>query len=111
MAYTESRLVPGSVLTTSAATYYTVVSPVKKTIVKEMLLCNTSASPVTFTIYIVPSGGSAGVANCEFMTVTLQAYETKIFGRTCVMELGGTIQALAGTDSVVSLSVSGVERT
>lgn len=113
MAYTEKRMVAGVALTNALVTYYTVsASPmVLKGIVKEMVICNTSGSPVTFTINVIPLAGAAGVANTEFAGVTLQAYETKIFGRSDVLETGGFIQAMASTGGVVSLSISGVERT
>lgn len=113
MAYTEKRIIPGSTLTNAVVTYYTVtaIPPVLKTIVKEMTFCNTSASPVTVSVYIVPQAGVAGVANIEFSSVTIQPGETKIFGRTCVMEQGSTIQGVASTPGVVAFSASGVERT
>jgi hypothetical protein len=112
MAYTEKRLVAGSLLTGTVATYYTVTAPTVKTIVKEMTFCNTdSATAYTFNLYIVPTAGTAGDANAEFKVVTLQAGETKVFGRTCVMEVGSTIQALASTALKIAFSVSGVERT
>lgn len=112
MAYTEKRLVPGSALTAAAAVYYTVPETASKAIVKEMTLCNTDeAAARTFTLYIVPASGSPGAANAEFYKVSLQPKETRIFARTCVMETGGTIQALADAPSVVALSVSGVERS
>ena len=110
--YTEKRLVAGSLLTGSAATYYTVTSPVQKTIIKEMTFCNTDPSVAyTFTLYIVPAAGSAAGANMEFNAVTLQPGETKIFGRSDVMELGSTIQAFASTNAKIAMSISGVERT
>ena len=112
MAYTEKRLVVGSLLTGSAATYYTVTSPVSKTIVKEMTFCNTdTATAYTFTLYIIPLSGSAGDASTEFKAVTLQPGETKIFGRSDVMELGSFIQAFASTNAKIAFSCSGVERT
>lgn len=112
MAYTEKRLVAGSLLTGSAVTYYTCTAPVIKTIIKEMTFCNTDAATAyTFTLYLVPSGGTAADANMEFKTVTLQPGETKIFGRTDVMEVGGFIQALASTTLKIAFSCSGVERT
>lgn len=112
MAYTEKRCVPGSLLTGSAATYYTVTAPVLKTTLKEMTFCNTDvATPYSFTLYIVPAAGSAADANTEFKAVTLQPGETKIFGRTDVMEQGSFIQALASTTLKIAFSCSGVERT
>ena len=112
MAYTEKRLVPGSLLTNSAATYYTCTAPVVKTIIKEMTFCNIDlATAYSFTLYIVPLAGSAADANTEFKSVTLQPGETKVFGRTDVMEVGSFIQALASTTGKISFSCSGVERT
>lgn len=111
MAYLEKRIVAGGLLTGSAATYYTVPANTR-TIVKEMTFCNTDATTTyTFTLYIVPSAGTAGDANVEFKSVTLQPLESRIFSRTCVMETGSTIQALASTTSKIAFSCSGVERT
>jgi hypothetical protein len=111
-AYTEKRLVVGSLLTGSAATYYTATAPVLKTIIKEMTFCNTDVSVAyTFTLYIVPAAGTAADANTEFKAVTLQPGETKIFGRSDVMEQGAFIQALASTTGKIAFSCSGVEKT
>ena len=110
MAYTERRIVPGSLLTGSAATYYT--ASTSKVIIKEMTFCNTDTTTAyTFTLYIVPASGTAGVANMEFNAVTLQPFQTKIFGRTDIMETGSTIQAFASTNAKISFSASGVERS
>jgi hypothetical protein len=112
MAYTERRLVAGSLLTGSAATYYTCTAPVTKTIIKEMTFCNTDVTTAyTFTLYIVPAAGTAADANTEFKAVTLQPGETKVFGRTDVMEVGSFIQGLASTTNKIAFSCSGVERT
>lgn len=110
--YTEKRLVAGSLLTGSAAKYYEVIAPVQKTIIKEMTFCNTDPSVAyTFTLHIVPAAGSVGNANMEFNVVTLQPGETKIFGRSDVMEVGGMIYAFASTNAKIAMSISGVERT
>ena len=111
MAYNEKSFTQGAALTTGLVTYYTAPSNILKAIVKEMLFCNTSASPVTFTVSYVPSGGSSSASTTQFAAVTLQANETKIFGRTLVMNPGDFIQALASTGAVVSMNISGVERT
>ena len=111
MAYNEKVFVVGSALTASAATYYTAPTTIIKAIIKEIVLCNTSANPETVTFYVIPSAGSAAVANTELNAVTLQPNETKIFGRTRVMNVGDFIQAKASTNAVVSMNVSGVERT
>ena len=111
MAYLEKRVVAGGLLTASTATYYTVPATAR-TIVKEMTVVNTdTTNPYNFTLYIVPSGGTASDSNVEFKTVTLQPLETRIFSRTCVMEPSSTIQALASSASKIAFSASGVERT
>lgn len=110
--YTEKRFVVGSLLTDAAATYYTCTAPVVKSIIKEMTFCNTDATTAyTFTLHIVPLAGSALPANMEFNAVTLQPGETKIFGRSDVMEVGSFIQAFASTTNKIAMSISGVERT
>jgi len=111
MAYNERSFVAGSALTVSAVTYYTAPSTVVKSIIKEIVLCNTSTNPETVTMYIIPTAGSPGVANTELFAVTLQPNETKIFGRTRVMNVGDFIQAKASTGALVALNISGVERT
>lgn len=108
---TPKKMVPGSALTASAATYYTVAAGVQQAVVKEVEFCNTDTVARTVTMYIIPSGGSAAVANEVYAGVTLQAGETKTFSRSTVMLVGGFIQALASSASVVSFNISGVEYT
>jgi hypothetical protein len=89
------RLIDGSQLTGSAATYYT--SPaLTKTRIQKLVFCNTTAGAVAVTLYLIPSGGSAGATNTVWSAKTLAAGET----RECyeaeghVLEAGGFIQAL-----------------
>lgn len=111
MAYTEKRLVSGSLLSDTATTYYTASAPKLKVIIKEMTVCNVTGTDASLTLHIVPAAGTASDANCEFKAVTIAANETKIFGRTSVMETGDMIQALSGTADALALSISGVEKT
>lgn len=111
MAITPKKMVAGSALTASAATYYTVDTTVKQAIVKEVEFCNTDTAPRAVTLYIIPSGGSAAVANEVYAAMTIQAGETKNFSRSTVMLPGGFLQALADSAGVVSINVSGVEYT
>ena len=110
-AYTEKKLVEGTLLTAAAVTLYTCTAPAAKTIVKELTLCNTTAIAYTFTLYVVQSGQVAADRYAVFKSVTMQPNETKIFGLTNVLEVGDFISALASTTGVLSISVSGVERT
>jgi hypothetical protein len=111
MAITPTKIVPGSALTNALATYYTVPATTKQTIVKEVEFCNTDTVPRLITLNIIPSAGSASVANTVYNSVTIQPNETKNFSRSTVMLPGGFIQAKADAGAVVSFRVSGVEYT
>lgn len=104
------RLVSGSQLTASAATYYTTPANTKTTI-SAMTLTNTSASAVTATVHLIQSGGVAGNDNMILSARTIAAGESynvaSAIGQT--MEAGGFIQALAGSATSITLVASGYE--
>jgi hypothetical protein len=110
MATTPKRLVSGSQLTTSAATYYTAATSTK-TRISAFTATNTSAGAVTMTVHLVASGGSASASNKVADVVSLAANETKaIVGAIGhVIEAGGTIQALASANTSITIVVSGYE--
>jgi hypothetical protein len=108
MTQAAKRLIAGSLLTASAATYYT--SPTNtKTTISAMTLTNTTGTARTVTIYLVASGGSASASNAVLMTKNIGAYESynvkEAIGQT--LEAGGFIQALADSSSAVSIVASG----
>ncbi|MEY4345873.1 MAG: hypothetical protein RL032_1705 [Pseudomonadota bacterium] len=104
------RLVDGSQLTTSAATYYTAPSNTLTTI-SACTLTNTTAGAVTATVYLVPSGGSATTSNVILSARTLAAGESFNVGSAIGQTLaaGGTLQALAGSATSIALVASGYE--
>lgn len=106
------RLVNGSQLTTSAATYYTVPANTITTI-SACTLTNTTAGAVTATVYLVPSGGSAGVGNCILSARVIAAGESYNVGSAIgqTMQAAGTLQALAGAGASITLVASGYEST
>lgn len=109
MAITPTRLVAGSQLTTSAATYYTATGV--RTRIDACVLTNTSGSTATATVHLVPSGGSAAASNCVMSARSISAGGTVIVAGAIGqwLEDGGTIRALAGTGAAISLVSSGVE--
>lgn len=107
---TPKRLIAGSALTGSLATYYTTPAATT-TIVKEIVLCNTDTAARTVDLHVIPSAGSGAVANQILQDLALQAGETKIFSLSQVLPAGTFIQALASTAAVVSINASGVEIT
>lgn len=112
MAITPKRLVAGSQLTTSAATYYTAPA-VTKTRIEACALTNTTAGAITATLHLVASGGTATTSNC-IMSARSIAAGKEIVASTAIgqwLEAGGTIQALASAGNSISLVASGVEYT
>jgi hypothetical protein len=75
------------------------------TIVKEVMLCNTTALPATVTM------GINGVAAADQIigTLTIAANDTKIISfMNTMLSAGDTLQALQGTGSAITVTVSGV---
>lgn len=117
MAVTQKRLCGPSVLTTSTAAYYTVPSGTT-TIVKQILLTNTTASAKTATVRLLPSGvNETATPNWVdiLSAVTLAANETLAFNCSMVMNYtggaGDQIKALANTNGSVNLTVFGIEES
>jgi hypothetical protein len=110
MARTAKVLAAGSQLTTSAATYYTVPA-LTTTIIQSVVLTNTTAGPITATVHLVASGGSATASNMVLSAKSLTASETLVVPGAAGMVLatGGTLQALASANTSISLMASGTE--
>jgi hypothetical protein len=104
------RIVDGSQLTAAAATYYTVPANTLTTI-SACTLTNTTAGAVTATVHLVPSGGSATASNMILSARTLAAGESFNVGSAIGQTLaaGGTLQALAGAVTSITLVASGYE--
>jgi hypothetical protein len=110
MAQTPAKLVQGSQLTTTAATYYA-SKPNVKTIIKSMQLVNTGANAAKATVYLVPAGGTAGAANTIIAAVNIAVGATYNCPEAIneVLEAGDTIQALSDTTSSISMQASGIQ--
>lgn len=106
---TPKRLISGSQLTGAAATYYTAPT-LTKAIIKRLTLCNTTAGAVACTVYLVPSGGTAGATNTISSAKSVAAGETWLCSAAegMALEAGGFIQALGLN---VTIMASGVEVT
>lgn len=107
--YTPKRLAqtqPG----TSYATAYTVPGSTSA-IIKEAVICNTTATPVVIDVSFVASGGTAGVANNVIAQTMIQAYQTVMFTFAQVLATGGFISMKASTASALTVTISGVEIT
>jgi hypothetical protein len=72
---TPTRIIEGAQLTGSAATYYT--APVLTAVrIRKLVFCNTTGGAMAVTVYLAPSGGSAGATNACWAAKALQAGQT-----------------------------------
>lgn len=110
MQRVPKSIAPAS-LTNAAAVYYTAGSGVTATI-NNLSVTNTSASPVSVTLYNVPSGGTAGPSNAFLSGFSLYAGQSYVPPQAIGLQLapGSTLQALAATGAVVTL-MGGVYET
>lgn len=99
MADTLKNLYKGT-LGTSSTTLYTVPASTK-TIVKEIVLCNKTASAATATVSF---GGINVVAG-----KSIPANDSLIIEYHSIMEAGTIIAGFAGTASTIDIYISGVE--
>ena len=109
MAVTPTRMIPGSLLTSSWATYYTTPAQASTATAKQLVVCNTDVTARYFSYAVIPVGQSQELRYVMFNLVSLQANETKIFGMTDVMTPGYYIQAKSDVGSVVTITLSGME--
>ncbi len=81
------------------------------TLVKSLVLHNTTASDATVTLNFVPSGSVVGAAN-QLIDYTVKAKDTVIISDAGVFDIlhaGGTIQGKQGTAFAITVSINGVE--
>lgn len=97
-----------SVLTSTLTTALYTVPGSTKTIVKEILLCNTDSSAHDITIYF---GDGTAVKNTFLDQLTLTPNQTKFITLSTVLQTGEIISGGDDAGGVVSCTISGVEIT
>jgi hypothetical protein len=117
MAITQKRLAGPSQLTASTAVYYTV--PISTTtIVKQIILTNTTASSKTVTVRIKPLGVTEASTHDILSAMTLAANETMSFNCSLVLNNNGStanatnsdqITALCSSTTSVNITIVGIE--
>ena len=109
---TVQKLVAGSQLTGSAATYYTAPANTKA-VITNMTLLNTTAGAVTATVHVISTGATETASNMIVSARVIAAGETyncpEAVGK--VMLATGTIRALAGATTSISIQADGYEVT
>ena len=107
--YNLKRFTDPTTLGTSATALYTVTSPASSGITKQILVSNYSTSSANVTLYLVPSGGTAGNSNAIVPAVSISANSTITLDLTQVLNLGDSLWALASAGSSLNVLVSGYE--
>lgn len=115
MAFTEKRLIQTGALSplsltanTEMLVYTCPTSQTTTTVLKQIVMTNTGASATTFSISLVPSGGTAGTSNRIFSNVAIAANETIILDVSQILTSGDFISARAAAAGV-NITMSGVE--
>jgi len=108
-------IIPGSLLTGSLATYYTMPANnpgVKQIVMTGMRFLNSDSVNRTVTVNVVPPGGTASLANTRFKTLTIPPASAgnppPFFIMDDVLVAGSSIQAQADAPNVVVLSANGM---
>lgn len=103
MSISYSKFFDATVLTTSAATLYTVPATPSSLLLRgaRMRFTNTTAGPITVTAHAVPSGGAAAVGNAFVYTKSIAAGEY-LDVDIPLLGPGGFIQALASANTSIT---------
>lgn len=95
---------------TSETTRYTATG-ITYAILKEVVIANVTGGAVTFDMSLVPSGGTAGVANRLIPNASIDPYTTVIFKFSQVLEVGDFLSTKASAATSLTVSISGAEIT
>lgn len=109
--YTPKPLVDPGQFTGSVTTVYTVPASTT-TKVTGIILVNDTTTAVTCTVYLVPSGGTAGPDNLLLNAIAIPTDGTPLimeFAEGVYLETAATIQGLASITAQVTYHLSGVE--
>ncbi len=96
----------------SATTYYT--SPANtRTIIKKLTVTNPTVGALTYTLYLIPTGGTAADTNTLISARVINAGETQeVFeAEGQILNAGDFLQALASSATSLSLQASGIQLT
>jgi hypothetical protein len=80
----------------------------KPTVIRNIHVANTTGAPATITLGL-NAGGALAAANHFYTAVSVAANSFLDWAGWQVVKGGGTIRALQGTASALTVSISGVE--
>lgn len=97
-------------LQTTVSTIYT-ASTTRDFVIKHLWAANTTGTATTYTLYLVPSGGSAGTANTFAFEVPLAANTTVLLDASIetMLQPGMSMQGLCAANNDVNIGGWGME--
>jgi hypothetical protein len=104
--FIKGTTISRTAMSTSTSTLYTVNAGYQFAL-RDIEICNTSTAPATFTIYLVPSGGTASAANAIFYNAPINGSTTVQWSGEQILDAGSTIQASASATTVTIMVAGG----
>lgn len=102
--YSGDPLSPGTA-GSSISTIYTVPTGQQFTLT-DIEICNASATATSFSIYLVPSGGTAGTTNALFYNAPINGNTTVQWTGSTALDEGYTVQ-VSSAAATVAMKISG----
>jgi hypothetical protein len=112
MSFQAITLVQGTQAPNAVAAQYTCPAN-SKTIIRHGVFTNTTAAPVTLSVYLVESGGSVTDARkiLDVYSIAAHTAYTSPEVSGVVMNAGDTLQTVASAATSISQNVSGISQT
>ena len=94
----------------TAETTFATVPASRQWVVKEIVLCNATATDATVTIHARRGGAAADATRRIASALTVKANETIYWPCSIVLNTGGILSGLASAATAITVTISGEER-
>jgi hypothetical protein len=108
---TPKVLYRGQPSTVAASLYAVANTSGYYSIIKNIIICNTTGTDATIDIYSVASGGTAAASNQIFSDLNVKSNETISIDSSLVLAQDESLQGAQVTSNAITMVVSGVEHT
>lgn len=108
MAITEKSLGQVHPADTNDTTVYTTPGATT-TVITAIRICNTDTSAHAIRLYLIPSGGSAGIATAIYYDYNIPANSTLADDGKHILDTGDVVSFRSDTASKLTCTVSGFE--
>jgi len=108
--YDLKELVSARSLPLSSSALYTVPASTN-TVIKQILISNTTATDLTASLYFVKDGQSPSLSNLMFPEIIIQANNVVSVEISSVLPIASSIHGKASASASINIHISGVEVT